>query len=316
MPSSSSSDPSPADPSRPGSAPETRPGRHVPQQASAAENLAAGLYVVSTPIGNLRDITLRALDVLGLADEVLAEDTRQTRKLLDAHGISAKLSPYHDHNGAERRPALLAALKEGARIALVSDAGTPLVSDPGFKLVRDAAAAGVRIVPVPGASAPLAALVLSGLPSDRFMFAGFPPAKDQARENWLGELRGIPATLILFETGPRLAASLSAMAGVFGAARQAVVARELTKLFEEARHGTLGELAAAYASEAAPKGEIVVVVGPPVPEAVTGEALDAALIEAMSRMPVKAAAAEVAGRFGLARRTAYQRALALKDGGE
>ncbi len=292
------------------------PGRDVPQQASAVEKLAPGLYVVSTPIGNLRDITLRALDVLGLADEVLAEDTRQTRKLFDAYGLSAKLSPYHDHNGAERRPAIIAALREGKRIALVSDAGTPLISDPGFKLVREAVAAGVRVIPIPGASAPLSALVLSGLPSDRFLFAGFPPSKPQAREKWLAELSSVDATLILFETGPRLAASLAAMAEGFGGSRDAVVARELTKLFEEARRGSLSELAAAFAYEAPPKGEIVVLVGPPVADEVSESDLDRALEEALDRLPMKQAAAEIAERFGLPRRTAYQRALALKDGGE
>jgi len=292
------------------------PGRDVPQQASAVENLAPGLYVVSTPIGNLRDITLRALDVLGLADEVLAEDTRQTRKLFDAHGLNAKLSPYHDHNGAERRPSIIAALKEGARIALVSDAGTPLISDPGFKLVREAVAAGVRVVPVPGASAPLSALVLSGLPSDRFLFAGFPPAKAQAREKWLAELKPVDATLILFETGPRLAPSLAAMADSLGGNRDGVVARELTKLFEEARRGSLSELAAAYASEPPPKGEIVVLVGPPVGDELSEADLDRALEEALARLPMKEAAAEIAERFGLARRVAYQRALALKDARE
>ena len=214
--------------------------------------LQPGLYVVSTPIGNLRDITLRALDVLAAADEVLAEDTRVAGKLLSAYGVKARLSPYHDHNGAERRPELLRKLSEGARIALVSDAGTPLVSDPGWKLAHEALEAGHRVFPIPGASAMLAGLVASGLPSDRFCFAGFLPPKQGARTQSLESLKAVPATLIFYESGPRLADTLADMASVLGAGRQGAVARELTKLFEETRRGTLADLAAHYAEAAAP----------------------------------------------------------------
>lgn len=274
-----------------------------------------GLHVVATPIGNLRDITLRALDTLAGCDEILAEDTRQTRKLLDAFGLKASLSPYHDHNAAERRPEVLARLRAGASIALVSDAGTPLVSDPGFKLVRDAAREGIRIIPVPGASAPLAGLVASGLPSDRFLFAGFAPPKPAARQRFLAELAPVRATLILFETGPRLPASLADMAGTLGASREAAIARELTKLFEEIRRDSLGALAAHYAVAGGPKGEIVVLIGPPAQEApADADAWEAALCEALGTLPVKAAASVVADRFGLHRREVYQRALALRSG--
>lgn len=289
-------------------------GDPVSQQANSAGVLSSGLYVVSTPIGNLRDITLRALDVLSGVDEILAEDTRQTRKLLDAHGLKAKLTPYHDHNGAERRPAVLEALQGGATIALVSDAGTPLVSDPGFKLVRDAVDAGISVIPVPGASAPLTALVASALPSDRFLFAGFPPHKSVARQKWLAELSDIASTLIMFEAGSRLAASLSDMAQVLGAKRHGVVARELTKLFEEVRRGSLSELSEHYAGKGAPKGEIVVLIGPPTVSEPGEYELDEALVEEMKASPTKVAAQAVATRFGLSRREVYQRALSLKNG--
>lgn len=284
-------------------------GGHSPVQAAGS-----GLHIVSTPIGNLRDITLRALDVLSSVEEVLAEDTRVAGKLLNAHGISAKLSAYHDHNGAARRPELLERLKDGASIALISDAGTPLVSDPGWKLVHEAALAGIRIVPVPGASAMLAGLVASGLPSDRFMFAGFLPPKSGARKKVAEELANVPSTLIFYESGPRLAASLADLADVLGGNRNAAVARELTKLFEETRRGTLTELSAHYAEAGAPKGEIVVLIGPPEMKAASAEDIDAALIDALERLPVKAAANEIAETFGISKRDAYQRALALKNG--
>ena len=284
-------------------------GGHSPVQAAGS-----GLHIVSTPIGNLRDITLRALDVLSSVEEVLAEDTRVAGKLLNAHGISAKLSAYHDHNGAARRPELLERLKDGASIALISDAGTPLVSDPGWKLVHEAALAGIRIVPVPGASAMLAGLVASGLPSDRFMFAGFLPPKSGARKKVAEELANVPSTLIFYESGPRLAASLADLADILGGNRNAAVARELTKLYEETRRGTLTELSAHYAEAGAPKGEIVVLIGPPEMNAASAEDIDAALIDALERLPVKAAANEIAETFGISKRDAYQRALALKNG--
>ena len=307
----SSSDPSiPAD-ARPGG--ETSAASGARQQPK--NRLEPGLHLVSTPIGNLRDITLRALDTLAGADEVLAEDTRVARKLLDAHGIRAKLSAYHDHNGAERRPDLLERLAGGATIALISDAGTPLVSDPGWKLAHDTLEAGIRVIPVPGASALLAGLVASGLPSDRFMFCGFLPVKSGQRRKEAEALKAVPATLVFYEGGSRLAACLSDLADILGADREAAVARELTKLFEETRRAGLGELAAHYAEAGAPKGEIVILIGPPVETAPDEADIDAALREAITSQPLKQAANDVAEAFGISRRDAYQRALALKDNG-
>lgn len=280
----------------------------------AAQPLESGLYIVATPIGNLRDITLRALETLQAVDEVLAEDTRVARRLLDAHGIRAKLSPYHDHNGAKRRPEILDRLAGGAAIALISDAGTPLVSDPGWKLSREALDAGHRVFPIPGASALLAGLVASGLPSDRFMFCGFLPARTGARKRAAADLSIVPSTLVFYESGPRLADSLADLAETLGADREAAVSRELTKLFEETRRGTLATLASHYAEAGAPKGEIVLLVGPPLEQAVTEEALDAALRSALQSQSVKQAAAEISAQLGLPKRDVYQRALALKDG--
>ncbi len=279
----------------------------------AAQSLDAGLYVVSTPIGNLRDITLRALDTLRGADEILAEDTRIGRRLLDAHDIRAKLSPYHDHNGAKRRPEIIEKLAEGAIIALISDAGTPLISDPGWKLTRAALKAGHRVFPIPGASALLAGLVASGLPSDRFMFCGFLPAKTSARKTEAANLAAVPATLIFYESGPRLAACLADLAETLGPDREAAVARELTKLFEETQRGTLAELAAHYSQHGHPKGEIVVLVGPPGKLEITGAVIDAALKAALKTQSHKQAASAVAEQLGIAKREAYQRALILKN---
>ena len=273
--------------------------------------LETGLYVVATPIGNLRDITLRALDVLSGADIILAEDTRQTRKLLDAYDIKTPLSAYHDHNAAKRIPSLLARLDEGAVIALVSDAGTPLVSDPGFKLARDAAAAGHKVVPLPGASAVLAALVTAGLPSDQFTFAGFLPAKSSARKSDLAALSQLPGTLILFESAARLAASLKDMLEVLGD-RPAAVARELTKRYEETRRGSLSELIESLAVDP-PRGEIVVLIGAEQNSGIWSAAdIDAALIEAAPSQGVGRAAAAIAQMGGWKKRDVYQRALALK----
>jgi 16S rRNA (cytidine1402-2'-O)-methyltransferase len=278
----------------------------------ASPSLEAGLYVVSTPIGNLRDITLRALDTLGAADRVYAEDTRVARKLFDAHGLKPKLAAYHEHNAEAARAEILAALGRGEAIALISDAGTPLISDPGYKLARAAIEAGHRVFPIPGPSALLAGLVASGLPTDRFLFAGFLPAKQSARRAALAELADIDATLILYETGPRLAESLADMAESLGP-RPAVVARELTKLFEEIRRETLDALAGHYAAAGPPKGEIVVIVAPPPPQAeVSDAALDAVLLRALGR-GVKEAASEAARELGVPRRRAYARALELKD---
>ncbi len=276
--------------------------------------VSPGLYVVSTPIGNLRDITLRALDILSAADEVLAEDTRVAAKLMSAYGIKARLSPYHDHNGAERRPQILSRLAAGGRIALISDAGTPLVSDPGWKLVHDALEAGHKVHPVPGASALLAGLVASGLPSDRFMFAGFLPPKSGARKAALESLKHVPATLVFYESGPRLTDSLADLAAVLGGTRPAAVARELTKMFEETRRGTLAGLAAHYETAGPPRGEIVLLAGPPEEKSATAEDLDSALRDALASMPTKDAATSVAEALGLPRREVYQRALQLKSG--
>ncbi len=274
--------------------------------------LETGLYVVATPIGNLRDITLRALDILGAANRVYAEDTRVSRKLMDAYGLKPKLFAYHEHNAEAARKEILSALAAGESVALISDAGTPLVSDPGFKLARAVIEAGHRVFPIPGASALLAGLVVSGLPSDRFVFAGFLPAKQTARRAALTELADIDATLILYETGPRLAESLSDLAEALGP-RPAAVARELTKMFEETRRETLRSLAAHYESAGAPKGEIVVIIGPPLPKGeVSDEDLDALLSRALPR-GVKEAASEAARALGVPRKRAYARALELKD---
>jgi 16S rRNA (cytidine1402-2'-O)-methyltransferase len=280
-------------------------------RATAAPPLPAGLYLVATPIGNLRDVTVRALEVLAAADLIACEDTRVTRKLLDRYGIATPVSSYHEHNAAQARPRLLARLGEGAAIALVSDAGTPLVSDPGYKLVREARAAGATVTAVPGASAVLAAVTLSGLPSDRFFFEGFLPAKETARRARIAELKRIPATLILFETGARIAGSLADLAAGLGA-REAALCRELTKLHEEVRRGDLTTLAREAAQASESRGEMVIVVASPEPQAeVTAVDLDALLRQALDRVSLKEAVAEVAAVTGASRREVYQRALAL-----
>jgi 16S rRNA (cytidine1402-2'-O)-methyltransferase len=277
---------------------------------------APGLYLTATPIGNAEDITLRALSVLRQCDAIVAEDTRVTARLLAIHGISRPMLTYNDHNAPGMRPKLLEKLKGGGRLALVSDAGTPLISDPGHKLVRAAREAGIAVYPVPGPCAALAALTASGLPSDRFLFAGFLPAKRGPRRAALADLAAIPATLVLFESAQRLAPSLADMAELLGP-REAAIARELTKLHEEVRVAPLVELAAAYADRAPPKGEITLVIGPP-PEAVTPNAarLDGLLAAALSFMPVKAASALVAEATGTSRRVVYLRALGLKGRSE
>jgi len=288
-------------------------GEPEPGERTAAA-LAPGLYLVATPIGNARDITLRALDVLGAADLLAAEDTRTTRRLLEIHGVRRDLRSlvaYHDHNGARARPRLLAALGEGRSVALVSDAGTPLVADPGFRLAAEARAAGHAVTAVPGASALLAALSIAGLPTDRFLFAGFLPPKRAARRRALAELVAVPATLVFYESPRRAAECLADMAEVLGGAREAALCRELTKRFEEARRGGLGELAAACAGEPEPRGEVVLLVGPPVAAPPTAAALDAALAAALEGRTVRDAAAEVAAALGLPRREVYARALAL-----
>src|SRR6478672_4914111 len=255
-------------------------------QPVTAPPLAPGLHLVATPIGNLRDITVRALEVLAGADVIACEDTRVTRKLVDHYAIATPLTPYHDHNAAEARPKLLARLAEGAAIALVSDAGTPLVSDPGYKLVLAAREQGASVTAVSGASAVLAALMVSALPTDRFFFEGFLSAKEAARRARITELNRIPATLVLFETGPRLAAALADLAQGLGA-REVAAAPE-------------------------PRGEIVIVIAPPDPQGELGAGeLDALLRQALDRVSVKEAVAEVAAVTGQPRRAVYQRALEL-----
>jgi len=273
--------------------------------------------VVATPIGNARDITLRALDLLNSADIIACEDTRVTRKLLIIHGIKTPTLAYHDHNAARVRPRLMERLNKGEIVALVSDAGTPLISDPGYRLVSEVRKAGLAVTALPGASAPLAALATAALPTDKFLFAGFLPGKSNARRRALTELAEVPATLVFFEAAPRLAASLRDMAAELGA-RQAAVLRELTKKFEETRHGGLADLADHYQSSGPPKGEIVVLVAPPDgTAAVLGQAeIDALLLAALGRGSVKDAAREVAERTRLPRRDLYNRALALRDGEE
>jgi len=287
-----------------------------PHQRRAAQALAPGLYVTATPIGNASDLTLRALDVLRGADVVLCEDTRVTAKLFAIYGLTTKLLPYHDHNAAEMRPRILDRLAAGGRVALVSDAGTPLISDPGYKLVREAVAAGHHVTTLPGASSVMAALTLAGLPTDRFFFAGFLSAKHEARLKELTELVGVPGTLVFLESAPRLAASLKDMATALGP-REAAVARELTKRFEEVRRGTLVELAAQYGKEGAPKGEIVVVVGPPAEAApLCAHEIDAMIENALGRGSLKDAVAEVVSITGLPRREIYARALAISEGND
>jgi 16S rRNA (cytidine1402-2'-O)-methyltransferase len=276
-----------------------------------AKDLAPGLYLVATPIGNLRDITLRALDVLGGVDLVLAEDTRVSGKLLAAHGLSRPLGRYDEHGAARIRPKVLQALAGGARVALISDAGTPLVSDPGYRLVVEAAAQGSSVIPIPGPSAVLAALAVAALPTDRFLFVGFPPPKSAARRAFLTDIASVRATLVIFEGGSRLAGSLVDMVEVFGP-RPAAVMRELTKLHETTIRGALDVLAA-DPRFAAPRGEIVVVVGPGMPIAATASDIDKALGEALEGSAPGAAAAKVARKLGLPRREAYARALALKS---
>ncbi|MCH7864503.1 MAG: 16S rRNA (cytidine(1402)-2'-O)-methyltransferase [Proteobacteria bacterium] len=283
-----------------------------PSVGPAARELP-GLHVVATPIGNARDITLRALDVLGRADVIACEDTRVTAKLLAIHGISRPLAPYHEHNAEKARPGLIRRLKKGETVALVSDAGTPLVSDPGFKLVRACLDAEIPVIPLPGASSVLAALVVSGLPTDRFFFAGFLPPKSSARRRALGEIAEIPGSLVFMESAKRLAASLADMADVLGD-REAVIAREMTKMFEEVRRGTLAGLASHYGSEPPPKGEVSIVVAPFSRPPIDDAELDRRLIEAMKNATLRDAAGDVSAVTGIPKRRVYARALEIKQG--
>jgi 16S rRNA (cytidine1402-2'-O)-methyltransferase len=269
-----------------------------------------GLHVVATPIGNLGDITLRALKTLAHADAIYCEDTRQTRKLLQRYGIDSKLRTYHEHNAEEARPEILERLAAGEIVALVSDAGTPLISDPGFKLVRESIAAGHPVTSEPGASAVMTALAIAGMPTDRFLFLGFLAPKQTARRQEIMGVKDIAASLVLFESPSRLGATLADLAECLGA-RPAAVARELTKLYEEVIHGSLIDLAGRFKDGDPPKGEIVIVVAPPGDEVAPERDLDGALKEALAAMPLKMAVATVSARLGLPRRTVYARALEL-----
>ncbi|PVB60059.1 16S rRNA (cytidine(1402)-2'-O)-methyltransferase [Labrenzia sp. 011] len=284
------------------------------EHAFSAPNLEPALYIVSTPIGNLGDITVRALETLAASSIIACEDTRVTATLTRKFGLRTPLVPYHEHNADRQRPRILAELQAGRAVALVSDAGTPLVSDPGYRLVRDVVAEGYDVIPVPGASAPLAGLVASGLPSDTVLFAGFLPQKGGPKSKRLTELAGVPATLIFFESPHRTGATLALMAEILGAERDAVVAREVTKRFETFERGSLADLAERFADRQV-KGEIVILIGPAEerPES-EGADLDMLLLEALQDMPVSAAAKTVARATGLDRNEVYKRALDLKSG--
>lgn len=279
-----------------------------------ARPIEAALYLVATPIGNLGDITVRALETLASSDVLACEDTRVTRILLERYGIRTRPFAYHEHNSNEVGPKLIAALEAGKSVALVSDAGTPLVSDPGYRLGQLALEAGHRVVPVPGASAPLAALVGSGMPSDAFLFAGFLPVKDRGKRDRFAELAKIPATLIFFESPHRISASIKVASEVLGRERRAVVCRELTKTFEEFRRGTLGELADYYDGDRVVKGEIVLLVEPPSYDEIPDiEDVEKLLKDLVATMPAARAAGEAAKLTGLPRKELYQRLLDMKE---
>ena len=276
--------------------------------------LQAGLYFVATPIGTARDITLRALDILASADVLAAEDTRTTRKLMEIHGVplsDRKMVAFHDHSGENVIQRLIGEIKGGKSVAYFSEAGTPLVADPGFELGKAAAREGVLVTSAPGPSAPLAALAVSGLPSDRFAFIGFLPAAKTQRSTAIAELRDLPMTLIFFESPKRVREMLSDLCEVLGGQREAAVCRELTKRFEEVQRGTLDALVAAF-DDRSIKGELVIVVGRAGATEVTEAEIDQALSQALASMRVKDAAAAVSGALGLPKKTVYQRALELK----
>jgi 16S rRNA (cytidine1402-2'-O)-methyltransferase len=286
----------------------------IGQAEMTARSLESALYLVATPIGNLGDITLRALETLAAADILACEDTRVSRVLLARYGISRRTTAYHEHNAAEAGPKLIAALEAGQSVALISDAGTPLISDPGYRLVGEAQEKNIRVVPIPGASAPLAALTASGLPSDAFLFAGFLPTKAGQKLTRLQELKGVPATLIFFESPRRLADTLAAMVEAYGGERKAVIGRELTKTFEEMRPGTLTSLADHYAAADTPKGEIVICVGPPETTVEEPADIDRLLLALASEMPASKAAGEAARMTGGHKQALYRRLLELKEG--
>ncbi|HXZ22708.1 MAG TPA: 16S rRNA (cytidine(1402)-2'-O)-methyltransferase [Pseudolabrys sp.] len=289
---------------------KARPRRYAPfGDIVEVAKAAPALYLVATPIGNLGDVTLRALEVLAGVDVIACEDTRITRKLTERYGIATPLTPYHEHNAAEVRPKLLARLADGQAVALVSDAGTPLISDPGYKLVRAASEAGHTVTAIPGASAVLAGLSVAGLPTDRFFFEGFLPAKQAARQKRVVALTGIPSTVVLFESGLRIAATLADLAAAFGP-RLAAICRELTKVHEEVKRGDLEALAQEYAGDAEKRGEFVIVVAPPTEQQEAAD-LDGLLRRAFTRVSVRDAVAEVALVTGRPRREVYRRALGL-----
>jgi len=279
-------------------------------ERQAAVPLAPGLYLVATPIGNLADVTLRALAVLARADVVYCEDTRHSRTLLSHYSIRATLRPYHEHNAETERPRILKELAEDRVVALISDAGTPLVSDPGFKLVREATAAGYAVIALPGPSATLAALTVSGLPTDAFFFTGFLPPKEGARRTRIAELAAVPGTLVLFEAPSRVAQSLSDLRDGLGD-REAVLARELTKLHEEVRRGRLSDLARA-SEESPPKGEVVIVVAPPEEADASDAVIEASLAPALETLSIRDASKMVADKLRVPKARVYDLALGLK----
>jgi 16S rRNA (cytidine1402-2'-O)-methyltransferase len=289
---------------------EPAAGYFIQGKSFSPPPLAPGLYIVATPIGNLGDVTVRALATLAGADKIACEDTRVTRRLLERYAIRTRLVSYHDRNGAAQRPRLLAMLDDGAAIALVSDAGTPLVSDPGYKLVREAGQRGIDVFAIPGASSLLAGLVVAGLPTDRFVFEGFLPTKSKARTARIRALAGIDATLVFFESAKRLAACLKNLHDELGD-RDAVIAREITKKFEETIRGSLKDLAEGAAGGETLKGEVVLLVGPPGEQVRAAQSLDDALNDALETLSVREAATEIAGLLDLPRRTVYARALEL-----
>jgi 16S rRNA (cytidine1402-2'-O)-methyltransferase len=286
---------------------------HSRSSVNVAGPLPSGLYIIATPIGNARDITLRALDALHAADVIVCEDTRVTSKLLAIHAIARPLMAYHEHNAQKAGPDIMKRLKEGQTVALVSDAGTPLISDPGYRLVRTCYEDGLFVTHLPGPSSVLSALVLAGLPTDRFLFAGFLANKSGKRQTELTELKAVPASLVFLENPKRLAKSLSDMALVLGP-REAAIGRELTKKFEEVRRGPLDELAAHYTQAGPPKGEVTIVVAPPLSAdtQATPDDIDGLLGDALCSLSLKDAVAAVAAATGTARRDVYARALELK----
>ncbi|PWL19312.1 16S rRNA (cytidine(1402)-2'-O)-methyltransferase [Falsochrobactrum shanghaiense] len=283
-----------------------------------ARPLEPALYIVSTPIGNLGDMTLRGIETLASADILACEDTRVTRVLLDRYAISRRPVSYHEHNAAEAGPKLIAALSQGKSVALVSDAGTPLVSDPGFRLVGEAREAGIRVVPVPGASAVLAALAACGLPTDAFMFCGFLPVKHGQKRSKLESLKPIDATLVFYESPNRAAATLSDMVEVFGEDREGALCRELTKAYETIVTAPLGELARQFDGEDRIRGEVVLLVGPPLSEAIpqSAEDIDRLLLSLAQELPPSKAAGEAARMTGGQKSVLYQRLMQLKAGNE